>query len=94
MLQPLDCARRFEKILLVAGGKKRQRGGTKSTRPARLFDVGGDGAQLVGEGRRLGDDLLELGDDVADQGLELGPAAGSTSSKVSISAIMNGSVCV
>ena len=71
LLQPVHDAGRFQQLLLVVRGQKRQRRGHKIDQPGRLFDVGRDGPQFVGERRRLGDDLLELADHVAHQGLEL-----------------------
>ena len=71
-LQPLHDARRLQQLLLVVGGQEGQRGGDKVHQPARLLDVRRNGPQLVGERRRLGDNLLELRDDVAHQRLEAG----------------------
>ena len=67
LLQALDDAGRFQQLLLVVGGEERQRRGDKIDQAARLFDVGGNGPQLVGQRRRLGDNLLELADHVAHQ---------------------------
>jgi hypothetical protein len=47
-------------LLLVVGGEEGQRGGDKIHQAAGLLDVGGNGAELVGERLRLGDNLLEL----------------------------------
>ncbi len=68
--EPGGDAGGFQQKLLVIRSQERQRGGDKIDQAAGLLDVGGDGAQLVGEGGRLGYDLLELADDDADQGLD------------------------
>ena len=85
---------RLQQLLLVVGGQEGQRRGHKIHQPARLLDVGGNRPQLVGERRRLGDNLLELRQSrCAPAPQRSSVAAGSTSSSVSTSATMNGSVC-
>ena len=69
LIEPLDHAGGFEQYLLVVGGQEGQRRGDKVNQARGLLDVGRDGAQLVGEGGRFGNDLLELGYDVAHQRL-------------------------
>ena len=75
-LQPRRDAGRLQQLLLVVGGQEGQRGGDKIHQPARLLDVGGNRPQLVGERRRLGDDLLELRDHVAHQRFNARAVAG------------------
>ena len=93
-LQPINNAGGLEQLLLVVRGQEGKGRGNEVHQPAGLFDIGRDRAQLVGECRRFRDDLLELRHHVAHQRLEArNSVAGSTSSSVSTSAIMNGSVC-
>ncbi len=68
---------RFEQLLLVGGGQKRQRRGDEVDQPAGLLDIHGDGLQLVGERRRRGDDLLKFRQDIALQRLDLGALFGN-----------------
>ncbi len=63
---------RFEQLLLVVGGEEGQRGGDKVDQTAGVVNVGGDGAELVGQSRRLGNNLLELADHVAHQRFNTG----------------------
>ena len=76
LLETRDDRRRVEQLLLVVGGQKRQRRGNEVDQPAGILDVGGNGPQFVGEGRRFGDDLLELVDDVAHQRFDAGVGFG------------------
>ena len=55
---------RFQQFLLIGGGQERQRRGNEVDQAARIFDIQRNGLELVGEGRRSGDDLLELRDDI------------------------------
>ena len=65
-------ARSLEQFLLLVRGQERQRGGDEVHQAAGLVDIGGDGPQFVGKGRRLGDDLLELRNHDAHQGFDIG----------------------
>ncbi len=72
--QPGGDAGRLEQLLLVFGGEERQRGCDEINQAAGLFDIGGDGAEFVGERWRFGDDLLELADHDAHQSFDAGVA--------------------
>ena len=62
----------FERVLLVGGRERRQRGGDEIHQPARLFNVHGDGRKFVRQSRRAGHDLLEQRENVALQRFHFG----------------------
>ena len=72
LLETRDDRRGVEQLLLIVGGQKRQRRGNEVDEPAGILNIGGNGAEFVGQGRRFGDDLLKLIDDVAHQSFDAG----------------------
>ena len=66
---------RFQQFLLVGGGQERQRGSNEVDQAPGIFNIERDGLQLVGEGRRSGDDLLELGNHIPLQRFQFGALA-------------------
>ena len=62
----------FERVLLVGGRERRQRGGDEIHQAARFVDVHGHGRKLVRQSRRAGHDLLEQGKNVPLQRFHLG----------------------
>ena len=62
----------FQQFLLVGGGQKGQGRSNEIDQAAWIFDIQRNGLELVGKGRRGGDDLLELRDHVALQRFQLG----------------------
>ena len=62
----------LERVLLVGGRERRQRGGDEIHQPARLVDVHGHRRKFVRQSRRAGHDLLEQGKNVALQRFHLG----------------------
>ncbi len=66
---------RLQQFLLVGGGQERQRGSNEIDQAPGIFNIERDGLQLVGKGRRGGDDLLELRDHIPLQRFQLGALA-------------------
>ncbi len=66
---------RLQQFLLIGGGQERQGRSDEVDQAAGIFDIECNGLQLVGKGRRGGDDLLELGNDVPLQSFQFSALA-------------------
>ena len=67
LLQPQLNVGDLQDLLLVRRGERGQGRGDEVHQPAGLFDIDCDRLQLVGKGRRAGNDLLEQSQNVALQ---------------------------